>query len=231
MAYAPAPAQRAPAGFGGFGGVAYPVVRGAGRRRQDLSRFFDAQRAPRGPPKLPPANDHISMPVTQEEWEPYIGVAILNMHWEGSYSHDAYEYLGEFHNGRPKFVNNENKRIYWTGTEWFHYVGGRLHHHRIKESNMHKTVPPIGVPWTARVGKVLYSFLSPEMNRRKLLAWDDRRHHQFTTRTRKMITAMALIAIRTETPRAVHWAMVFEEMNEIDFAKKCKVDSKKPEDL
>lgn len=224
MSFAPA---RAPPGFGGFGGAAYPVVRRSGNRwGSDPSRYFN-HNVRQAPHKLPSINDHISMPVTQKEWEPYIGVNILNIHWNDSYGSDRYEYMGEFHNGRPKFVNNENRCIYWDGSEWHHHVGGRLFHHHIKESELHKMVPPIGVPWTARAGKIMCSFLSSEMSERALWAWDDRRHHQYTTRTRKMITAITLIAVRVDTPRPVHWTMVLEEMNEIDFAKKRKVDSKK----
>jgi len=191
------------------------------------SRYFN-HNVHQAPYKRPSINDHNSMPVTQKEWDLYIGVNILNIHWDDSHGADKYEYMGEFLNGRPKFVNNETKCIYWNGVDWHHYVGGRLLHHHINESELHKMVPPIGVPWTAAAGKVMFTFLSPEMDRRALWAWDDRRHHQYTTRTRKMITAMTLIAVRVDTPQPVHWTMVFEEMNEIDFAKKRKVDSKKP---
>jgi len=213
-----------PAGFGGFGGTAYPMP--ARRpRHPDQPHLYRRHQRP------DTANgSNMSMPVTQAEWEPYIGAGILVVHSKPSGAYNTFEYLGEFCNDRPVFQSAANPAtIYWDGERWCHHRNRQFRVHTIGPSKLHTSIPPLNTPWVLKPGSEIRAHISGRLRMREFWAWDDRRHHQFTARTRKQITTMALIAGRVQTPQAAHWLMMFREMNEIDFAKNRKVDSRRPD--
>lgn len=203
-------------------GPVYPMMRKS-HESQSWRRFQ----------QKPSSSDHVSLPVTQKEWASFVDIPILVYAYNGE-SLPLY-YRGEFRNGRPVFATtNAMIIIYWDGAHWLQVSREKLVSRRAPDNPLHRMIPPVGEAWDTAMGykgDFAVYIHRDVLTDRERLAWDDRRHHQYTSRARRIITALALIATRIEGPEAVHWNMVFEEMNEIDFCKGRKVDSKKLADV